>query len=182
MVKMRENLRKEIELPEKVILQIDSTIKISGPQGEVEKKLTYPGIKIFSENRKIVIEAKKATRNEKKIFNSFYAHLRNMVRGVTEKYLYRMKICSGHFPMNLSVQNNQLILKNFFGESVPRRLHLKPNVEVKVEGSEILVSSASKEAAGQVAADIEQLCKIKNRDLRIFMDGCWITHKAGKKL
>jgi large subunit ribosomal protein L6 len=75
-----------------------------------------------------------------------------------------------------------LLIKNFLGESVPRKMAIKPNVEVKIEGEEIIVSSPDKEAAGQVAGDIEQLTRIKKRDIRIFQDGCYITHKAGKEI
>ncbi len=179
---MKEDLRKELELPENNTVKIDHLIKITGPQGEVEKKLVHPKIKISSENNKIILQSKKATKKEKKILNSFFAHLKNMVQGVNEKHTYKLKICSGHFPMNVSLSGHQLIIKNFFGESVPRKLTIKPGAEVKVEGNEIIITSTSKETAGQVAADIEHLTKIKNRDLRIFQDGCYIIHKAGKDL
>jgi len=179
---MREDIRKEIEIPENINVKIDHTIKITGPQGEVEKKLAHPKIKISSENNKIILESKNATKKEKKITNSFCAHLNNMLKGVVEKHIYRLKICSGHFPMNVSVQNNQLIIKNFLGESVSRKLTIKSNAEVKVEGSEVIITSTSKEIAGQVAADIEILTKIKGRDLRIFQDGIWITHKNEKEM
>lgn len=179
---MREDLRKEIELPENIRFRTNQTIKITGPQGEVGKKLVYPKIKIFQEGDKIILESKKASKREKKILNSFYAHLENMLKGVTEKHTYKLKICSGHFPMNVSVSNNQVLIKNFLGESVPRKLTIKPKAEVKIQGNEIIVTSTSKQVAGQVAADIEQLTKIKGRDLRIFQDGCWITYKNGKEL
>lgn len=179
---MKEDLREEIELPENTQIQIDHFIKISGPQGEVEKKLVHPKIKITQENNLIIIESKKATKKEKKILKSFNAHIKNMIQGVHEKHLYRLKVCSGHFPINVSISNNQLTIKNLFGESVPRKLDIKPGAEVKIDGDEIIVTSPSKEIAGQVAADIEHLTKIKNRDMRIFQDGCYIVHKSGKDL
>jgi len=179
---MKEDIKKEIELPEQVSIDLNLTIKITGPQGEVEKKLIHPKIKIKQEEGKIILESKNATKKGKKIINSFEAHIKNMISGVNEKHTYKIKICSGHFPMNVSVNNNQLIVKNFIGENTPRKLDIKTGAEVKVEGDEIIVASTSKEIAGQVAADIEQLTKIKKKDIRIFQDGCYITEKAGKKL
>lgn len=179
---MKEDLRKEIELPDKVGVKIDRVIRITGPQGEVEKRLAHPRVRIFLEGNKLGVEAKKATKNEKKVLNSFYVHLKNMVKGVREKYVYKLKICSGHFPMNVSVAGSQFIIKNFFGESVPRKLTILPGAEVKIEGNEIVVKSVDKEIAGQVAGSIEQLCRIRGRDLRIFQDGCYITNKAGKEI
>lgn len=179
---MKEDIIKEIEIPEKVSITIGQTIKVTGPQGEVEKKLIHPKIKIEEKEGKIILKSIKAGKNERKIMYSFEAHLKNMIAGVNEKYTYKIKICSGHFPMNVSLSNNQLIIKNFIGENTPRKLNIKSGAEVKLEGNEILISSVSKEIAGQVAADIEQLTKIKKKDIRIFQDGCYITEKAGKKL
>jgi len=179
---MKEDLNKEIELPEGVTIQIDHAVKIIGPQGEVTKRLTHPRINISHQDSKIIMKSLNTTKKEKKIFNSFQAHLKNMIQGVIEKHVYKLKICSGHFPMTVSLSNNELTIKNFFGENTPRKLTIKPNVEVKVEGTTIIVISTDKEAAGQVAADIERLTKIKNRDMRIFQDGCYITHKAGKDI
>ncbi len=180
---MREDLRKEIELPEQTTFtKTDRMIKITGPQGEVEKKLAHQRIKITSENNKIILESKKASKTEKKSLNAFQAHLKNMINGVNEKHVYKLKICSGHFPMNVSISDNQLLVKNFLGESVPRKLIIKPGAEVKVEGDEIIIKSSSKETAGQIAADIEQLTKVKNKDLRIFQDGIWITSKDGREM
>lgn len=179
---MKDDMLKEIEIPEKVTIKIGSTIKISGPQGEVEKKLFHPKVKISLEKNRIILKVSKGTKREKKVINSFRVHLKNMIQGVVKKHLYKLKICSGHFPMSVSVAHNQFIIKNFLGESVPRKVNIKPGAEVKIEGTEITVISANKETAGQVAADIEQLTKIKKRDPRNFQDGCYITQKAGKDM
>ena len=179
---MKEDISLEIEIPEGVQVQLDGTIKVTGPQGEVEKKLVHPRIKIKKTENKIVMESLKATKTEKKIVYAFRAHLKHMFSGVQEKHVYKIKICSGHFPMNVAVSNNQLIIKNFIGENTPRKLNLKPGVDVKVDGDHIIITSASKELAGQVAADIEQLTKVTNKDIRIFQDGCYIIEKAGKVL
>ena len=59
---------------------------------------------------------------------------------------------------------------------------MSEGTEVKVDGNEITISSVDKEKAGLMAAKIENLCRVSNRDIRIFQDGCYITHKAGKDL
>ncbi|MBT4651328.1 50S ribosomal protein L6 [Candidatus Woesearchaeota archaeon] len=179
---MKNDLREEIELPQGVTVTIGDLIKVTGPKGEVEKKLSHPRVDISLQDNKIVLESKKVTKREIKNLNTFRAHLRNMVQGVQEKFIYTVKICSGHFPMNVSVSKNELIIKNFLGESHPRKLPIKPGAEVKIEGTEVIISSCSKETAGQTAAGIEQLCRITNRDNRIFQDGCYIINKAGKEI
>jgi len=179
----KERLTKTIEIPEGVSVEVTGGIvKVKGPQGEIEKNLIFPTINIKTENGKIVIEPLKFTKREKAVINTFAAHLKNMLKGSTEKFVYKLKICSSHFPMNVSKEGDYIIIKNFFGEKVPRKAKILTGVDVKITGNDITVESCDKEAAGQTAANIEQACRITNRDRRIFQDGIWITSKAGKEL
>ena len=107
---------------------------------------------------------------------------KKILKGVVEGHVYQLKICSSHFPMSAAVNNGEFSVKNFLGEKVPRTIKIKENVDVKVEGDIITVESPDKELAGQTAASIEQLCKITNRDRRIFQDGIYIISKAGKEI
>lgn len=179
---MREKIVEEIEIPEKVEVKVEDFIKVKGPLGENKKFLKNPQTKIEVKDKKIIISAEKGTRREKKMIKTFKAHLINMIKGIIEGHEYTLKICSGHFPMNVAVQDNKFIIKNFLGENEPRTFKLKDNVEVKIEGEEVKVKSIDKEAAGQTAANIEQLTKIKGRDRRIFQDGIYITNKDGKEI
>ncbi|HLD00446.1 MAG TPA: 50S ribosomal protein L6 [Candidatus Nanoarchaeia archaeon] len=180
---MKQDLIEEIELTSGVSAQLEKGIlKISGQQGQVERKIFNPKVEVEIRSDKIILKSLKATKREKKIVGAFYAHIKNMVKGVTENFVYKLKICSGHFPMSVSVSGNEFTIKNFLGESVPRKVALIRGSEVKIEGDFITVTSADKEIAGQNAAKIESLCRITNRDRRIFQDGCYIIDKAGKEI
>ena len=180
---MKIDLRKEIELPEGVTVNLENgLIKLKGPKGEVERSFHHPKINLVIEDKKIVLTAVKGTKREKTIIGSYEAHIKNMVKGVQEEFVYKLKICSGHFPMNVAVSKEELTIKNFLGESVPRKAKIISGVNVKINGEEIVVSGPDKETAGQMAGRIESLCRITNRDIRIFQDGCYLTHKAGKEL
>ncbi|MBU0457111.1 MAG: 50S ribosomal protein L6 [Nanoarchaeota archaeon] len=176
-------MKKEIKLKENINAQLDGVFLIvKGPKGEVKRTFAHPKIVLSVEKDKLILDVKKATRREKAVINSFEAHIYNMITGVEEPHVYKLKICSGHFPMTVSVSGNELTIKNFLGEAVPRKVKFIVGAEVKIDGNEIIVSSPDKEAAGQTAAKIESLCRITDRDKRIFQDGCYIINKAGKIL
>src|SRR3989338_6794189 len=101
----------------------------------------HPKIAVSLEGNKIVLFAPKSTKREKTMMGSFESHIVNLVKGVQELYVYKLKICSGHFPMNVSVTGNEVVIKNFLGEAVPRKVGIMKGAEVKVNGEEIVVSS-----------------------------------------
>ena len=84
--------------------------------------------------------------------------------------------------MTVTISDNKLHVKNFLGEKVPRVLNLKEGTTVKVDGALIHVTSSSKELAGQVSGDIEQLTRRPGFDTRVFQDGIYIINKDGKEL
>lgn len=179
----KENIIKEVGLPENVSAAFDGRILlVKGPKGESKKEIKPHNISIKVRDSKVIFESKSSTKESKKQLGSLVAHAKNMVRGSTQGHTYVLKICSGHFPMNVSVSGGKLSVKNFLGEKVPRNLSLKEGAEVKVEGDLIYVTSPSKELAGQVSADIEQLTRRPGYDSRVFQDGCYIIVKDGKEL
>lgn len=179
---MKTDLRKEVALPSTVHAHLEGValLHIKGPKGEVCKEFRHPKVQLKIESDKLVLAVPHATKREKTILGSFWSHIKNMVQGVQEPHVYQLKICSGHFPMNVSISGREFTIKNFLGETVPRKVILPREAEVKIAGTDITVSSPDKEAAGLASAKIENLCRITNRDIRIFQDGCYITRKVGK--
>lgn len=180
---MKADLKKEIELLEGVTIELSgSTLKVKGPKGEIERDFIHPKIKIISDANKITLSSEKATKREKMVLGSFESHIKNMLIGVKELHTYKLKICSGHFPMNVSVSNNVLEIKNFLGEKIPRKVKLDPQVNIKIDGTSIVVDAPDKDKAGQVAANIEQTTRRPGFDKRIFQDGIYLIEKAGKEI
>lgn len=175
----RKPIKEEIEIEDGMNVDISGDkIKISKDGEEVEKKLIYPAEK---KDDKIVLEHKRPTKNQKKMIRTMAAHIKNMVEGLKEKYEYEMKICSVHFPMEVSVENDKVIIKNFQGENIPREAKILQGVEVEVKDEEVKVRGADKDKTGQTAANIEKATIIKGKDRRVFQDGIYITKKEKGK-
>lgn len=178
-----EKLETKIEIPEVVQVEYSDCFLIAkGPKGENRKRLLNPLIKVEIKDGLLTFYSLNATKREKKLVGTFVAHAKNMIKGVQESFVYKLKICSGHFPMNVSISGDEFVVSNFLGEKVPRKLKLKQGAKVSSNGNVVTVESCDKEIAGQIAADIEKLTRITKRDKRIFQDGIFIIEKAGKKL
>jgi LSU ribosomal protein L6P len=106
------------------------------------------------------------------------AHVRYMVKGVTEGYVYKLKIVYAHFPMKVNIKNNEVIIDNFLGEKTPRRAEIFGNVKVEIKNDIVTVTGINIEEVGQTAANIERGTKIKDYDHRVFQDGIYIISKG----
>ena len=155
-------------------------IAVKGKNGLIEKKLANPFVSIKKENNALVLTAPSDLRKFKRMFYTLRSHINNMLVGVQEGYSYKLKICSGHFPITVKVEGQQVVITNFLGEKIPRKCKILPEVKVKIDKDIILVQSANVESAGQTAANIEKLTSVGKRDRRAFQDGCYITEKPGK--
>lgn len=179
----RAKISKEIEMPQGVSSSYTNKVfTAKGKAGEVSKKLYYPGVSIVIADGVVEVSATQVTQVKKMQMNTIIAHIKNILNGVNDGYTYKLKICSGHFPMTVTVSGDKLEVKNYLGEKVPRLLRLKKGAKVAVDGNFITVDGVDKELSGQIAADIEQLTRITNRDRRIFQDGIFIVEKPGKEL
>ena len=168
-----------LEIPEGINVKIeDGVFVITGQKGELKKNLQSPLMTFeIKDNNIDFYSKKKFTKREKKTVNTAMARLRNYFQGVTKGHIYKLKICSGHFPMSVSAKGDLFEVKNFVGENTSRRLRLKQGPKVTVNGDIIVVEGQDMDLVSQTAADIERLTRRPGFDKRIFMDGIWITEK-----
>ena len=182
-MKKKKVIEYTINLPSGVQAENDqSGIRLKGPKGELHRKLVSPTLSIKAEAGKIVVKALKSAQRDKTMAGTFASHIRNLVRGVTEGHVYELKVCAGHFPMNVSVSGSQFIVKNFIGEKVPRIMQIPEGVSITVSGTKVEVKGVDKDLVSQAAANLEKLTSRTGFDKRIFQDGIYITLKDGKKV
>ena len=173
--------RVEIEIPDDVSASVDHLdLTIEGPNGSVTRRLWYPDVTVSVEDDTVVIESAETDAKTNATVGTFESHVENMIHGVTDGWEYRMEVFYAHFPMQVSVEGEEVVIENFLGEKAPRRTPIRGDTEVQIDGEEIVLSGPDKEAVGQTAADIEQLTKVKGKDTRVFQDGVYITEKPAK--
>lgn len=176
----------EVKLIEGVQVDVRGrTISVKGAKGNLERKFSEDFINLEKTGEKLKISAKSKRfplRKQMAIMGSIAGHIKNMMIGVTDGYIYNLKIVYSHFPMKVSVKGNDVVIDNFLGEKFPRKSKIIEGVDVKVKGQDIEVSGINKDDVGQSSANMEQATKVKNLDVRVFQDGIYITHKDGKSV
>jgi len=166
-------------IPEGIDIEIEGKkVKVKGSKGELEREFkTFFDIKVEKKENKVVVSSESERRKVKAMVGTIVAHIKNMIKGVTQGFTYKLKVVYSHFPITIKVEGDKVLIQNFLGERVPRVAKRVEGVEVKVEGSDIIVSGMDVEKVGLIANRLEQACKVKARDRRIFMDGVWLYSK-----
>ncbi|MCL2786765.1 MAG: 50S ribosomal protein L6, partial [Methanomassiliicoccaceae archaeon] len=102
------------------VSQDGNILKVKGPKGELSRNFAHPRVKIAIEEANVTVSCEYPRVKEKAMVGTYYAHLRNMFRGVTEGYTYHMKVVFSHFPMKVAVKGTQVQIDNYMGGKDPR--------------------------------------------------------------
>lgn len=177
MTKIAE-ITKQIKIPENVDVTIeDGKVNVKGEKGELTRTFSHPSVTIQREDNHVVVGTNLPRRKEKALMGTVVAHIQNMVKGVSEGFEYELKAVYSHFPIKTAVKDNEFVIQNFLGERSPRKAKILEGVNVEVQGDNIKVKGADKQKVGQTAANIEKTAMVKNRDIRVYQDGIYITNK-----
>ncbi len=179
-----------INIPDGVDVAVNEReVAVKGPKGQLARDFNDPRynktISISKDGSAIKISSESDKRKMKALVGTISRHLNNMILGVTDGYVYTMKIYYAHFPISISVVKNEVHIKNFIGEKGARIAKIVGAASVNVGKDDIKIEGTDIESVGQTAANIEQACRLSKRDRRIFQDGIFIAEKAlqtGKKV
>ena len=67
------------------------------------------------------------------------------------------------------------------GEKIVRRVTMQKGVDVEVTKGvkdQLEITGNSLEGVSQSAADIQQICRVRNKDIRKFLDGLYVSEKG----
>lgn len=173
-----EIVENTIEVPEEVNLTLDGhKVAVTGTNGTVTRDFGHTKLNLGYQDNTLRIWAENPRKKEASLVNTITSHVKNMIKGVIEGFTYRLKIVFIHFPMTINVQENKVIINNFVGEQSPRTAKIMGDVEVSVDGDDIVVTGNDIESVAQTAANIQQSTHIRNKDLRKFLDGIYVYQK-----
>lgn len=176
-----ESLQKTIAIPPQVTVDVEGRkVKVQGPLGSLHDDLAHLPITISVKSNMVELTTRWPRKRETGMLGTAAAHIRNMIRGVTEGYRYSLRTVYAHFPVTVKVDEKAraLRIENFTGEKTPRFAKVLDGARVTVRGEEVIVEGADLKAVSQTAANIQNATRIRKKDQRVFLDGIYVFQKA----
>lgn len=176
-----------LDIPEGVTVNIDArSIKVTGPRGVLHKDLKHIDVTFAKVSDKAIkITVHNGDRKHVAALRTVKSLVDNMITGVTKGYKYKMRYVYAHFPINVNVVEvdgqSFVEIRNFLGEKRVRQVKIFEGVTVEqstTQKDELILSGNSLEAVSQNAADIQQICRVRNKDIRKFLDGIYVSERG----
>jgi large subunit ribosomal protein L9e len=106
-----------------------------------------------------------------------------MIKGVTVGFEYKMRLVYAHFPINASVSDKKdaIEIRNFLGDKFTRKIQMLDGVEIELSAAqkdELILRGNDIQNVSQSASSIRHACTVKNKDIRKFLDGVYVSEKS----
>lgn len=178
-----------LEVPEGVSVHIKArNVTVTGPKGKLSKDLSHLAVSFSQPSKSVIgIEIHHGARKNVAALRTVRTLINNLITGVVKGYKYKMRYVYAHFPINVNIDKNsetdcyEVEIRNFVGEKLVRRVAMRHGVNVEVSKNtkdELTLTGISLEDVSQSAADIQQICRVRNKDIRKFLDGLYVSEKG----
>jgi len=176
-------MKETIEFNEPIKVSVEEqTVTLSAGDKTEKKKFRCKNVDFSVDGNRLVLEGHNDKKKTSSIINTVKKHVLNLAFGLETGYEYHMKVVFSHFPMNIQLAGNELVINNFAGGKKPRKASVVgANTTVEVKGKDIIITGSNKEHVGQTAANFEKATVIRKKDLRIFQDGIYLVTKGVKQ-
>merc|ERR1711915_173024 len=182
------NTSQTVFIPKPVRVEVKNRIvKIKGPRGVLSRsfqmlKICFTVTKA-KKGTNILVEKWFGKRKEVAAVRTVCTHIKNMVKGVTLGYKYKMRAVYAHFPINcvISSDNKSVEIRNFLGQKYIRKVNMLEGVTITAspkQKDEFILEGNDIEAVSQSAATIQQSTAVKDKDIRKFLDGIYVSEKG----
>ncbi|CAE6425480.1 60S ribosomal protein L9-B [Schizosaccharomyces pombe 972h-] [Rhizoctonia solani] len=178
----------ELTIPEGVTVAIKSRlINVEGPRGKLVKNVRHVNMDIqivkSSKENTVTLAVWQGGRKHVACLRTIKSLIENMITGVTKGFRYKMRAVYAHFPINCIIQDGgkKVEIRNFLGEKLVRHVDMLDGVtisESKAQKDELILEGNDVQNVSQSAASIQGICRVRNKDIRKFLDGIYVSHKG----
>jgi len=185
---MRDVIKtEELEIPSGVEIAVKARlITVTGPRGTLTKNVRHVDMDIRvlkGKTTKVTLAVWQGGRKHVACLRTIRSLINNMVTGVTKGFRYKMRTVYAHFPINCIIQGdgNSVEIRNFLGEKIVRHVNMLDGVQViesKAQKDELILEGNDIDNVSQSAASIQGICRVRNKDIRKFLDGIYVSEKG----
>merc|ERR1711915_90587 len=172
-------------VPEGIEASVKSrAVTVKGPRGSLTKAFKHLAVDIYMVDKETIkVEKWFGKKKQLASVRTVCSHIENLFKGVMKGFLYKMRAVYAHFPISCAITEGGTLIevRNFLGEKYIRRVRMHDVVTVensKAQKDELIVQGNSIEAVSQSAALIQQSTTVKNKDIRKFLDGLYVSEKT----
>ncbi|CAE6131202.1 unnamed protein product [Arabidopsis lyrata] len=179
-----------MDIPDGVAIKVNAkVIEVEGPRGKLTRDFKHLNLDFqlikdeVTGKRQLKIDSWFGSRKTSASIRTALSHVDNLIAGVTQGFLYRMRFVYAHFPINASIDGNNksIEIRNFLGEKKVRKVEMLDGVKIvrseKVK-DEIILEGNDIELVSRSCALINQKCHVKKKDIRKFLDGIYVSEKG----
>ncbi|KAJ3201094.1 60S ribosomal protein L9B [Dinochytrium kinnereticum] len=159
-------------------------VRVKGPRGVLTKSFDHVNFECLKINPTTFrIKVWQGVRKHVACIRTVCSRIENMITGVTKGYEYKMRLVYAHFPINVNVvEDGKLVeVRNFVGQKVIMKVNMLEGVSIThstAQKDELVISGNDIDNVSQSAAQIQQSCRVRNKDIRKFLDGIYVSEKS----
>ena len=118
-----------MDIPESVSIKVHAkVIEVEGPRGKLVRDFKHLNLDFqlikdaVTGKLQLKIDSWFGSRKASASIRTALSHVSNLIAGVTQGFLYKMRFVYAHFPINASISGNNksIEIRNFLGEKKVR--------------------------------------------------------------
>jgi len=122
-----------------------------------------------------------STYKQSAVLYTVCSHIKNMIKGVTKGFRYKMHIVKKHFPLEVKIDANTVEIGRFLGERDLKVIKLLEGVTCsknEKNQEELYFDGNDIEKVSLTCSHIYQSCAVHDKDKRKFLDGIYVNEKT----
>lgn len=159
---------------------------VTGPLGTLKREFKSVNFAVeVRGKRSMRVDMWFGNRKQKACLRTVCTHIQNMITGVTKGFTYKMRFAYAHFPINVTLakegDSSIVEVRNFLGERRMRRVVLQTGVKIvrsEAVKDELVLTGNDIEKVSGSAALLHEACLVRNKDIRKFLDGMYVSEKG----
>ncbi|KAL6776491.1 RPL9 [Auxenochlorella protothecoides x Auxenochlorella symbiontica] len=177
-----------LALPSGVDVEVKARqVRVKGPRGVLKKDFKHLAVDMFlteEDGQKVLkVDNHFGKRKSLASIRTCISHVQNLITGVTKGFEYKMRLVYAHFPININLEGNgtKVEIRNFLGEKRVRIVNMLAGVKCERSSAvkdELVLTGNDIELVSRSAALIHQVCLVKHKDIRKFLDGIYVSERG----